>query len=189
MQQLNSNLGVLESTLPVGTIANESTQVLTTGSNANQFALEVDITVGSSSLSNYFGDFIYGLQTGLTGDPSIASVEGLSIIVTDQDGSPLVGSWVATRSATGTIQFADPSQVPSIMQVTSTFVNLTGGPSTLVGAIGNAHGRSGSVALHSAFGNGRSTEGTTPVIWWTVLILIATLFFIWFYLRERRHRV
>lgn len=80
-----------------GRVTKASPFVISSGAGANQYALEVDITVDeASSLAGHYGDVLQGLRTGLTGDLSATPVEGLSIVVTLADGTPVVGSWEAT---------------------------------------------------------------------------------------------
>lgn len=163
LAQLNSNLTVLNSVLPSGSVISESATVLPVGSSADQFALEADITINQpSALVGHYGDVLDGLTTGLTGDPSLTSIEGLSIVVNATDGTPILGSWQATRSETGTLQFGDPTQSVNALQVTTTFPNLTGGPATEQTALGAPI--VSSKAKSAITGSVRKSSSNQPVV-------------------------
>lgn len=137
IKQLRSNVQSLTELLPTGAIVDQKVTLLPIDPSSNQFALSANITVlNRTDVTKFFGDFVNGLSTGLTGSLAQTSVEGLEIVVTFADGAPIVGSWQSTRSATGTLQFGDAANAPTRFQVTGQFQNLTGGPSVEVTAIG-----------------------------------------------------
>ncbi len=137
IKQLRANVQTLTELLPTRTIVKQEVTLLPINPSSNEFALSANITILSGTdVTKYFGDFVNGLSTGLTGDLAQTSVEGLEIVVTFADGTPIVGSWQSTRSATGTLQFGDTATAPTQFQETGQFQNLTGGPSVEVTAIG-----------------------------------------------------
>lgn len=191
LSQLQSNLTALKNALPTGSVLSESAVVLPLGSSVNQFALQANVTVDQpSSVAGHYGDVIEGLQTGLIGGPFTSMIEGLEIEVTAADGTPVVGAWESTRSASGTLQFGDPTQATSSMQVTTSFPVLTGGPTTASGALGSPGGRSSSNST-SHVGNAielRSTASNASIIgsWWILgLPIVAFLVF----LSRRKFRI
>ncbi|MGH3525241.1 MAG: hypothetical protein ACRDU4_21025, partial [Mycobacterium sp.] len=118
--------------MPAGSVTKAVPVLIPSGAGANQYALEADIVLDrASSSAGHYGDILRGLRTGLTGDLASTPIEGLSIVVTTVDGTPVVGSWESTRAGGGATQFADPEAQPQHPQATTTFRNLTGGPPTL----------------------------------------------------------
>lgn len=167
MKQLQSNLSALQGAMPPGSVTQAVATMVPSSPSGDQYVLEADVTIDqASSLVGFYGDVLQGLQTGLTGDPSSAVIEGLAIVVTTPDGTPVVGSWQATRSLSGVLQFADPSQASESLQVTTEFPNLTGGPSTAVGALGSgvrtSTGQAGGSAIASASSDGHNGAKAVP---------------------------
>jgi hypothetical protein len=142
LQQLKSSIEILTDALPAGSVTSASVVLLPTD-RRNQYALEADITINqASSLDGHYGDALEGLQTGLTGDPASTIVEGIAIVVTAADGSPVLGGWQSTRDQSGTLQFGDPSKANTeLLRVTRPFPDVTNGPGTKIGALGLMGGR------------------------------------------------
>jgi hypothetical protein len=131
LAQLNSNIAVLSRALPAGSVTSEKAYALRVQGSRNQFALEANITLSSAvDLDGHYGDVLSGLPTGLTGDYSLASVEGLALVVTSSDGTLLVGSWQSTRATGAVLQLGTDAPDVDTFQTTTAFPNLTGGPST-----------------------------------------------------------
>jgi hypothetical protein len=176
LAQLNSNLAVLQSSMPVGSIVSESAQALTVDSLANQYALEANITIGQSSdIANHYGDVIDGLSTGLVGNLALTSIEGLSVEVTTSAGAPVVGFWESTRSQYSVLQFADPSQATGTFETTTTYPDLDGGPpqvETVIGGHQSATKRVLSSVRTTPLTRSGSGDGT---IWTVTLIALISL--------------
>jgi hypothetical protein len=138
LQQLQSNLDVLVAAMLSGSVTQAVATLLPTNPSGNQFVVEADVSIDqASSLNGFYGDALVGLQTGLTGGPTSDVVEGVAIVVTASNGSPVFGAWHAARSQSGVMQFADPNDASQSLQVTASFPNLTGGPSTIAASTGS----------------------------------------------------
>ena len=88
VQQLTSNINVLTSGLPAGSIDSSVVKVLPIGSSVSQFALQANIVISDSSVvTGRAGDFLEGLDTGLTGSLTSSLIEGLAIDVTTETGA------------------------------------------------------------------------------------------------------
>jgi len=125
--QLESNLKVLRSALPDGSLSGVSVKSVSIDPARNRFAFEVTLTTeDSSALLPYFGDAFVGLETGLVGGED-ATIDGLAITLREQE-KPIAGSWVAARALSGTQMVAPGFKVPDEVTTTLEFPNLTGGP-------------------------------------------------------------
>lgn len=152
--QLQSNVKVLESALPSGTVLASNIVSIPLNASDDDYALEVDLKVTKlAALQDYEGDIVDGLGTGLVGGPT-APAEGLAIDVVDQQGLR-AGWWSAVRAGTGSA-LADPQITLTGGAETATYPNLTGGPAPTVSVPGGG-GSAASVksyALHPHRGIG-----------------------------------
>jgi hypothetical protein len=124
--QLASNVSVLESALPPGTVLGTQQDVIPVDPAANAFAFEVNLRVTNlASLQDYEGDLVNGLSTGLVGSPA-APAEGLAINVVDSQGLR-ASWWSAERAGTG-MGVSDPALPSTGGSETVTFPDITGGP-------------------------------------------------------------
>ena len=137
VSQLESNITTLDNVLGSGSGVTSTISVIPLVAGTNDFGLQVNVTVPNySTIAEHRGDIIYGLQTGLTGSFPNNLIEGLAVIVTASDGSPLIGSWVSTRSMSGTLEFGANGVPAGVMSVDASFPNLTGGPTSEAGTTG-----------------------------------------------------
>ena len=173
LSQLNSNLAVLTASLPAGSVTNANAYALPIQGSTNAFALEADISLSNADdLIGHYGDVLGGLPTGLTGDYSLVSVEGLAIVVTSSDGALLAGSWQSTRSGNAVLDLgANPPQVDSFA-ATAQYPNLTGGPSTLIVALGGPSGTKNSDSSTQAIAAVTSRSGSLSDLIWVGLVLV-----------------
>lgn len=161
LNQLQSNLNVLTSVLPQGTVLSSDAFAVPLDSSAGDYGLEADLKVTSLAvLQGHVGDIVNGLDTGLTGGPTAPS-EGVAINIVDSQGRR-VGWWSATRAASGSA-IGDPILPVGGGTETGTFPNLTGGPAPTASASGapGATAKSDGYALNPARGIGPVTIGET----------------------------
>lgn len=170
LKQLQSNLDVLVAAMPSDSVTKAVASLLPSNASGNQFAVEADVSVNqASSLNGLYGDALMGLQTGLTGGPTSDVVEGVAIVVTTADGMPVFGAWHSARSRSGVMQFADSSNVSQSLQITTSFPNLTGGPSTIAASTRSAiptsssSGKSAIAVASSAKHHPAGQKGTVAV--------------------------
>jgi hypothetical protein len=127
MEQLTSNLDVLGSALPPGSILGSEISEIPVDSSAGDYAFEIDLKVSDlGALQDYEGDIISGLGTGVVGAPNAPS-EGLAINVVDTQGRR-ASWWSAARAGSGS-GLADPALSMTGGVETVVFPDITGGPS------------------------------------------------------------
>jgi hypothetical protein len=143
-KQLASNLDVLDSALPPGTVKVARVVTVPVDASRGLFALEARIKVTRlDALTPHLGDVVDGLATGLVGDDT-AVVEGLAIDVVDEQGAR-AGWWRTERTQSG-FGVPGPTQPQGqVAPVDTDFPNLTGGPATIQSVSGGP-GQRGTVA-------------------------------------------
>jgi hypothetical protein len=155
--QARSNLVTLQAALPAGTILASSVTDLPVAAAADDYAFEFDLRVTNlSALQPYVGDIVQGLDTGLTGGATAPS-EGVAINIVDTTGKR-AGWWGAGRAGSG-FTTADPAlSVIGSSSETTSFPDLTGGPSPTGSFTGSAFGRSGGVGRERPAGRPRAAR-------------------------------